>query len=177
MNPIVPNMITCSRLFFLYQILILLPQYPIFKTKIIALYILGALTDALDGFVARKYNATSEFGKFFDGFIDYIFGSVLVIYLFKHGLLNNIIFYPFLIIIIRDTIRNLLRIANLKSQNSQGRAASYCGKVSRFLQNIIVVIILVLPFNKNAILVNKLLVSIALITSIYSFWSYLPSSK
>ncbi|VVU94727.1 CDP-alcohol phosphatidyltransferase [seawater metagenome] len=176
MIPIIPNLITFSRLFFLYEILLLLPQYPFFKNKIIALYVLGVLTDALDGYVARKFNMTSEFGKFFDGFIDYIFGAILVIYLFKYGLVGKVIFIPFLIIIFRDTIRNLIRLTKLKSSKSHGRAASNCGKISRVLQNLVVLLVLILPFKGNVILTNQVLIYIALVLSLYSFYQYLPCS-
>ena len=111
-----PNLISASRLVFLYNILLLLPQYQFNKYKIILIYLLGVSTDALDGYVARKFNMQTEFGKFFDGFIDYIFCSILIIYLFKYKFINKLLFAPFLVIIIRDTIRNLLRLGNLKKK-------------------------------------------------------------
>lgn len=172
MIPLIPNLITFSRLIFLYQIILLLPQFPFYKKKIIALYILGVCTDALDGYVAKKFDMESEFGKFFDGFVDYIYGAVLVIFLYKYVLIDKIIFFPFLIIIVRDSIRNLIRLKNFNKVESKDRAASYSGKISRVLQNIVLVLVL-LTTSKNILLCNQVLINISMILSIYSFINYL----
>lgn len=49
------------------------------------LYILSALTDYLDGYIARKYNQVSDFGTFLDPISDKIFVSSLLLMLIMNG--------------------------------------------------------------------------------------------
>ena len=49
-----------------------IPQYDYLKYVCAALFILGSVTDGLDGYWARKYNGVSDFGKFYDPAADKI---------------------------------------------------------------------------------------------------------
>jgi CDP-diacylglycerol---glycerol-3-phosphate 3-phosphatidyltransferase len=167
----IPNIITFTRLLILYSIIIILPQYHIYKTKIISLYLIGIFSDWLDGFVARQCGSATKFGELFDGFIDYIFISCLVIYLYYYNLLTYAMFIPFLIIIIRDTIRNFIRIKNYNNTCNKSNSASYIGKISRFFQNIVLLSILL--FQNNYFLFNQILIYSALISSLISFFNYI----
>ena len=73
----IPNLFTASRLFAPFFIIPTalsgnLPLTAIFVTTF-------ALTDAADGYFARKYNATSEFGRKLDALTDKLFAASLLI--------------------------------------------------------------------------------------------------
>lgn len=72
-----PNLLTASRLLSPF-ILIPLIYYDKLLIAII-MVALFSLTDALDGYFARKYNAISLFGKYLDACVDKVFALSLLI--------------------------------------------------------------------------------------------------
>ncbi len=69
---------------------------------IVILFFVGAyLTDLLDGFIARKFNQITEFGKIIDPLADKIYVTMIVLQLFW---MSEIPTYYFWIIILRDVI-------------------------------------------------------------------------
>ena len=73
----IPNLITLSRL----GLACFIPPFALSGNLIPAtiITIIAAGTDGIDGFTARKLNATSEFGKNLDPVCDKIFASALLI--------------------------------------------------------------------------------------------------
>ena len=168
----IPNLITISRLLFTYLIYLLLPQLELSRINIFILYLISCFTDFLDGYVARKFKLTTDFGKFFDGFIDYVVTSIIAILFYYFKVIDIKIFIWFAIIIIRDTIRNVIRInrmINYKKDSNNSLSASNVGKISRVIQNVILGLVILFPGNK--IIILKLVLSkIATVTSVISFW-------
>jgi len=72
----IPNLITLSRM----GIAVFIPPLAMSGNLIGAgiLTVLAAITDGIDGFVARKLNAVSEFGKNLDPVCDKLFASILL---------------------------------------------------------------------------------------------------
>jgi len=69
---------------------------------IVLLFFLGAyVSDLLDGFVARKFNQITEFGKIIDPLADKIFVTMIILQLFW---MEEIPAYYFWILILRDVI-------------------------------------------------------------------------
>ena len=60
----IPNLITALRFILVIPISISIYQENYFMALI--LFILAGLSDGLDGYLARRYNWTSEFGQFAD---------------------------------------------------------------------------------------------------------------
>lgn len=50
-----------------------------------ALYIISSLTDAVDGYIARRYESTGSFGKFIDPLADKLVTSAILIMLIPMG--------------------------------------------------------------------------------------------
>jgi CDP-diacylglycerol--glycerol-3-phosphate 3-phosphatidyltransferase len=75
----------------------------------LALYITGAVTDFLDGWVARKYDQVTEFGKFMDPISDKIFVTSILLLLVGSGRIEGILIVAVLIILAREFLVSGLR--------------------------------------------------------------------
>lgn len=71
------------------------------RVIIIIVCLFAAVTDILDGYLARKYNQVTEFGKIIDPLADKITVGVVIIKLF---ILSEIPFYYFIMILGRDIL-------------------------------------------------------------------------
>lgn len=114
----IPNMFTASRLFAPFFIIptALLGNIPL----TIIFSISFALTDFADGFFARKYNASSEYGRKLDPITDKVFAGSLLIPL--------IIINPFVIINLIGEI--IIALINTNSQlNNNLPKTVYLGKI------------------------------------------------
>jgi CDP-diacylglycerol--glycerol-3-phosphate 3-phosphatidyltransferase len=98
------NLLSTSRL--LLGIPIFFMVYQINNSQSIRYFTLGlmliaALTDILDGYLARKYNEITEFGKIIDPLADKVVVGIVVLQLFR---LEEIPAYYLIIIITRDLL-------------------------------------------------------------------------
>ncbi len=98
-----PLYATFFRIFVTPIILFLLLSYPLSKCGLLAaiLFTLGGISDFLDGYWARKYQAISKMGKLFDPIADKVLVTSSLVMLLWLDLLGPIIV---LIFIIRDVL-------------------------------------------------------------------------
>jgi len=80
----IPNMITCLRLFLVPVVFVLIIGE---GNNLLAfsLFALAALTDFVDGYIARKTNTVTEFGKAIDPLVDRLLIAAGVLALFTVG--------------------------------------------------------------------------------------------
>ena len=107
-----------------------------------ALFTIGAITDFLDGFIARKYNLVSTIGKFLDPIADkilFLSGLIAMIFIqFTTQVLPNSLIYvsiiSFFVILARDYIVDAIR----QIASSQGKviSADKFGKLKTIVQDI-----------------------------------------
>ena len=71
----IANMITACRIAAAVALIFIVP----FTAWLYAAYILGGITDMIDGTVARKFQSNSRFGKMFDSAADFVFMAVCTI--------------------------------------------------------------------------------------------------
>lgn len=91
----IPNMITILRLIAAITLIFLEPvTIPFF-----VVYLIGGITDALDGFLARKLNAESKLGNVLDSIGDLTFYTVLAVKFFPVLLERLELFNWFIIIV------------------------------------------------------------------------------
>ncbi|QHX35683.1 CDP-diacylglycerol-glycerol-3-phosphate 3-phosphatidyltransferase [Spiroplasma sp. TIUS-1] len=100
-------------------------NYSLSLTDLLAgiLFILASLSDMLDGYIARKYNQVTSFGKFFDSIADKLLTNLLLVVFAVIGILP---LWIVLIFIGRDFIIDVVRqlLASQKtimSANNLGR--------------------------------------------------------
>jgi CDP-diacylglycerol--glycerol-3-phosphate 3-phosphatidyltransferase len=134
-HPQTPNIITVGRLAAIPVIVVLMVIYPNGGPGISALtatiYLLAALTDLLDGHLARKYNIVSTLGKFLDPLADKLLISAALIMLIPLGWVPA--WVVFLIIAREMAVTGLRAIA---AERGLVISASDSGKQKALAQNI-----------------------------------------
>lgn len=101
----IANMLTMARILLLPVIILLLFVHANWASwSVLVLYILGALTDWLDGWVARKYNQVSAFGTFLDPISDKIFVVTILLMLIATDRIEDLMVLPVIIILVREFV-------------------------------------------------------------------------
>ena len=138
------------------------------------LFIIASLTDFLDGYVARKYNLVTDFGKLVDAIADKVLVNSVLIILAAQGRIHPII--P-VIVVIRDSVVNSIKM--LAASKGKVVAAIKSGKVKTacLMVGIILTLFNNLPFELWNIAVAKVLLFIDTILSIESGVQYYSLNK
>lgn len=138
------------------------------------LFILASLTDFLDGYIARKYNMITDFGKLVDAIADKILVNSVLIILAAQGFIHPII--P-VVIIIRDSVVNSIKM--LAASKGKVLAAIKSGKIKTacLMVGIVLTLFYNLPFELWNISVAKVLLFVATILSIVSGVQYFSLNK
>ena len=99
----ISNMLSLLRLFLAIPIWLLMNNFTdnFSRFVLIALCLVAALTDILDGYFARKRNEITEAGKIIDPLADKVLIGLIIIKLYLMGVIN---LYYFIMIIGRDLI-------------------------------------------------------------------------
>lgn len=131
----IPNILTSFRLIIAPIILILgfLNHIKI----VLVLTILGCITDLVDGFLARKWNVSSQFGAKLDAVSDKVFATSLLLSLVK----KSSILIPIVVLEVIIAIMNLYFYKNLKKSETL-----FVGKVKTTSLFICIVISFVYAF-------------------------------
>ncbi len=142
-----PNKLTILRLIMipLFVVVFYLTIIPYNYIISAVIFLLAALTDFLDGYIARKYNLVTNLGKFLDPIADKVLVSTaLIVMLLPLPNENAIIpFYGAIavaIILARELIVSGFRI--VAASNGKVLAADKSGKVKTFTQDVAVVVLL-----------------------------------
>lgn len=105
-----PNILTLFRLGLLPFIVLLLFIPTSWAAAVaLTLYIIGSITDYLDGYIARKYNQVTEFGTFMDPISDKIYVATILLMLVATGRVWGIWVVFVIAIFIREFIISGLR--------------------------------------------------------------------
>jgi len=103
-----PNQLTILRIILTPFFLILfLSSEPLLKQISLGVFIIAALSDWYDGWLARKFNYITEWGKFMDPLADKILTSAAFIGFAFVGLLE---WWMVVIVLIRDFTITILRV-------------------------------------------------------------------
>lgn len=131
------------------------------------LFLLASFTDFLDGYLARKYQWISDFGKIWDPIADKLLINLVLITL---AVLNSIIWYLVIIMVARDLIVDGYR--TFLSSKKIIIPANILGKIKTVLQMIgIIVIFFVFNDKKNNlsyVLLQNIFLILATIVSVIS---------
>jgi len=110
-----------------------------------AIFVLTALTDMLDGKIARKYNLITNFGKLMDPLADkmMVFGAMLGILMYCADL-RPVFVWAAIIVIFREMGVTSLRLV-AASKAGEVIAAAWLGKVKTVTQVICILAVLLEP--------------------------------
>ncbi len=191
-----PNKITCARLVLAALVLIILcipwsdlgvkwPVYQVLGVQNVdlkylvcgVLFMIGSITDFLDGYIARKNNLVTDFGKVMDAIADKVLvNGVLIILACDGGRIPMIV--P-VIIITRDIVVDSIKMAS----GNKGKvvAASWPGKIKTICMMIGVTLVffynMPFAFIGSGLRIADLFVYVATIMSIVSACQYWIANK
>lgn len=165
-----PNKLTMLRM-------VMIPAFVIFmmvpfasgRYIALAIFIAASLTDTADGYIARKYNLVTDFGKFMDPLADKLLVCSAMICLVHT---EEIPFWIVIIIIAREFIISGFRL--VAADNGIVIAASMWGKVKTVCQMVMVIVILAnIPQLR---LLETILIYASLVLTIVSLVDYMAKN-
>ncbi|MGE0071782.1 MAG: CDP-diacylglycerol--glycerol-3-phosphate 3-phosphatidyltransferase [Thiomonas sp.] len=136
------------------------------------LFVLSAVTDWLDGYLARKWNQTSSFGAFLDPVADKLMVSAALLILLQLGRIDALVA---LIIIGREIAISALREWMAQIGQSRRVAVSYIGKVKTAVQMVAIPFLLyggVLFGLFDTVVVGQWLIWVAAVLTLWSMLYY-----
>ena len=138
------------------------------------LFVLASLTDFVDGYLARKNNLITDFGKFMDAVADKILVNSVLIILSAQGFIHPII--P-VVIIMRDTFVDSIRM--VASGKGNVIPAGKLGKVktATMMVGLVLTLFYNLPFELWNLKIADFLVILATIFSVISGVQYYLANK
>jgi CDP-diacylglycerol--glycerol-3-phosphate 3-phosphatidyltransferase len=168
-----PNKLTVVRMalvpFFVAALLLSMTNDSL-KWVALALFVIASLTDFADGYIARKYNLITNFGKFMDPLADKILTISGMICLIELGRIPS---WIVIIIVAREFIISGFRL--VAAENGVVIAANYWGKFKTTFQ-MIMIILMIMNIPQLQILTN-IVMWIALALTLISLWTYIMANK
>ncbi len=169
-----PNKLTLLRVgmipFFVFFLLFDSLSYG--KYIALAIFIIAALTDALDGYIARKYNLITNFGKFMDPLADKLLVSAALICFVQMQLIPA---WVVIIIISREFIISGFRL--VASDNGIVIAASYWGKVKTVCQMIMSILLILHLHESIYSVIEQVFIYLSLALTIVSLIDYIWANR
>ena len=168
-----PNKLTVLRMVlvpFFVATLLLSKTNDTLKWVALALFVIASLTDFADGYIARKYNLITNFGKFMDPLADKILTISGMICLIELGRIPS---WIVVIIVAREFIISGFRL--VAAENGVVIAANYWGKFKTTFQ-MIMIILMIMNIPQLQILTD-IVMWIALALTLISLWTYIMANK
>ena len=188
-----PNKITIARIFLAIFIIILLlfpfdaagitiPQLFINESIVVdvryfiagVIFIIASITDFIDGYLARKYNQVTDFGKMVDAIADKVLVNSILIILASTGFMSAVI--P-VVIVVRDIVVDSIKM--IASSKGNVVAAIKSGKLKTVCLMIGITLTLFynLPFELINLRVADAFLVVACVLSIISAVQYYNLNK
>ena len=166
------NLLTLTRIFIAIIIFVLLMLNNYYLLAFILFFIAG-FTDYLDGFLARKYNASSQIGEILDPIAD----KILIIFVFFGLALNlssYLIGFAGSIIITREIWVSALRDYNSRNNNTHATKVIYLAKIKTTIQIFTISIYLfALAFNLMLLIpIGDIFMIISMLITLYTGYLY-----
>ena len=172
-----PLLLTWTRIFlvpvfvcvyYLPDSLLTMPNKNILAASI---FVFAALTDYLDGFLARLLKQESSFGAFLDPVADKAIVAASLVVLVN---LDRTFVFAAIIIIIREIAISALREWMAQIGKVQSVAVAYIGKLKTTLQMVAIALLL---FDHHTNFIGNLFMLLAVIITIISMFYYLEQAK
>ena len=138
------------------------------------LFIIASLTDFFDGYVARKYNMVTDFGKMVDAISDKMLTNSLLVILASNGMISPVIAVVFIVRDIAvDTIKMIV--------GNKGKAVAAIGvakwKTATLMVGLTLTLFYNLPFELIGVRVSDCLLIISAVLSLISGFKYYTMAR
>lgn len=159
------NKLTLARVVMIpLFLLVLYLQVPGANYWALAIFIIASLTDTLDGYIARHYNQTTDFGKFMDPLADKCLVTAAMLWFVEIGHMPG---WALLIVIVREFAVSGLRM--VAADKGRVIAAGWSGKVKTASTMVCICLMLLLP---GFVELGAICVAVIVLTTIWSGVEY-----
>ncbi|RCV90957.1 CDP-diacylglycerol--glycerol-3-phosphate 3-phosphatidyltransferase [Billgrantia montanilacus] len=172
----IPNILTLARIAFI-PLLVVFFYLPFAWSMPIAagLFALAAVTDWLDGYLARRWDQATPFGAFLDPVADKLMVAVALALLIER--FDSVwLTLPALVIIGREIVISALREWMAEMGKRGSVAVSWLGKVKTTLQMVALLLLLAFSPGTQLALVGVATLYVAAILTLWSMALYLRSA-
>ena len=138
------------------------------------LFVIASFTDFLDGYVARKYNMVTDFGKMIDAISDKLLTNSVLIILGCSGKINAAIV---VIIIARDIVVDSIKMVIGNKGAAVAAIPIAKVKTATLMVGIILTLFYNLPFELISLRISDFLLALAAILSVISGAKYYIMAK
>jgi len=129
----------------------------------LAIFVLASLTDLLDGYIARRYNQTSDFGKFLDPLADKLLVLSAMLIFVQWGRMPS---WAVMTVLTREFAVSGLRM--VAASRGDVLAAGWSGKVKTAATMVGLCLMIAFPYDLLDLLVSWVIV----LTTLYSGCEY-----
>jgi CDP-diacylglycerol--glycerol-3-phosphate 3-phosphatidyltransferase len=164
--------ITLMRVFLIPVFLVvLLWGFPGSRWVALAIFIVAGLTDYLDGYIARRYNQVTNFGRFIDPLADKLLVTAALLVFVQWGQMPA---WCVMLVLAREFAVTGLRLVAVEG----GRviAAAWSGKVKTAVSLIVICLMLTpwhdLPLLTPVLTINSLGTALIVLTTLWSGTEY-----
>ena len=107
----IPNILTISRILAapLVSLMLLTDTSPFWAVIALVIYVLASMTDWLDGYLARRWDIVSGFGRMMDPIADKLMVILMLVVLMGTSLANLWLALPTIVIVTREIMVSGLR--------------------------------------------------------------------
>lgn len=172
----IPNILTLARIAFI-PLLVVFFYLPYTWSMPVAagLFALAAVTDWLDGYLARRWNQSTPFGAFLDPVADKLMVAVALALLIER--FDTIwLTLPALVIIGREIVISALREWMAEMGKRSSVAVSWLGKVKTTLQMVALLLLLAFAPGTQLSLLGVATLHVAAIMTLWSMLLYLRAA-
>lgn len=138
---------------------------------VLAIFAVASITDWFDGYLARKHNLVTNFGKFMDPLADKLLVCSAMICMIEQGCLEA---WIVIIIIAREFIISGFRL--IAAESGIVIAANYWGKFKTVSQ-MVMIILLILNFGGVFDILEQIFVWLSLALTVISLVTYIWQNK
>jgi len=151
--------------------IVALAGFPGAKYAALGIFILASITDFVDGYIARRYNQVSDFGKFMDPLADKLLVTAAILLFVQWGQMPS---WAAAIIIAREFAVTGLRL--VAASKGVVIAAAWSGKI-KTAASIVAICVMLLPMHDFSMrpgffTLNDIGVIVMLVTTVWSGAEY-----
>lgn len=173
-----PNIITISRLALSVVLFALISLWKGESCGIAAaiLFAIAVFTDAVDGYLARKYNLITQLGRILDPFADKVIVLGTFIFLLERAPASGVNATMVVIVLARELL--VTGIRSFLEQHGKDFSANLIGKLKMVLQSVALIASLLsisdmFQTNSSFLLARDILLWSAVAITAYSGWLYI----